>query len=212
MDGSAGIRLEFADGRPELNTVDEINRCLEPIGVGVWPLDFRQVPPEVLQLLSNTSLTYEQTETIQQQFLLPREQLLEAVRRAGRNPHVPDGGALSTYVVSHDYSYPQLYVADEDGDYSRFDRFHVNVADDGTGTDEVLQMLAGGGLILHHPLPDGVVTWLHLDCVAEGMGWICTYDGARPHIGQLSQAIPGTKLLVQVIGAERWSMSYDLDA
>ena len=42
------------------------------------------------------------------------------------------------------------------------------------------------------------------------MGWLSTYDGARPHIGQLSQAIPGSKLLVQVIGAERWSMSYDI--
>jgi hypothetical protein len=43
-------------------------------------------------------------------------------------PRVPGGGALTTFVSPHAYSYSQLFVVLDDVDYSRFDRFHVNVA------------------------------------------------------------------------------------
>ena len=39
---------------------------------------------------------------------------------------------------AHSYSYPNVWVVQEGIDYSRFDRFHVNAADDGTGVHEVL--------------------------------------------------------------------------
>lgn len=72
-------------------------------------------------------------------FLLSRERLLELIVRAGRTPHVPTGGALTTVVLTHGYSYPQLYLVQQDMDYTRFDRFHVNVADDGTGVANALR-------------------------------------------------------------------------
>jgi hypothetical protein len=75
----------------------------------------------------------------------------------------------------------------------------------------VLQLLWGGGLEHQWLLPDGSVLSLRLDCPAAGAGWILTYDGARPHITSLTHAAPGTKLLVQVIGAPRWTTTTWVD-
>ena len=40
-------------------------------------------------------------------------------------------------------------------DYTRFDRFHVNRAEDGTGVDEVMQMVWGRGLVIVRRKPSG---------------------------------------------------------
>jgi hypothetical protein len=106
-------------------------------------------------------------------------------------------------------TYPKLWVKQSDTDYIRFDRFHVNVANDGTGVDEVIQMLSGQGLVFRHRLPGGEVLVVHLDCPAEDAGWFVTNDGGRPHIGSLAIAMPGTKVLVQVLGPSRWNMRYE---
>ncbi|MBA3424645.1 MAG: hypothetical protein H0U04_08905 [Rubrobacter sp.] len=72
-----------------------------------------------------------------------------------------------------------------------------------------MQVLSGGGVrVLQHLPEEGLIT-LHLDCVADERGWIVTYDGGYPHIGSLSGGQTGTKLLVQVIGPERWEMKYE---
>ncbi len=92
--------------------------------------------------------------------------------------------------------------------YSRFDRFHVNAADDGTGIDEVMQILSGGGIVIVQRLRNAGVLTLHLD----SPGWIVTYDGNNWHIGSLTKAEPGTKVLVQAIGPARWRMRYEEDA
>src|SRR5262245_60252035 len=118
------------------------------VGGGVWPLDLSGVPADIRRLLEQSTVTEAQEERLKTHFLLRRERLLEIIRSAGRKPHVDGGGALSTTVVSHGYSYPQLWVVQGGIDYSRFDRFHVNVADDGTGVDEVLQMLSGRGIVI----------------------------------------------------------------
>ena len=109
------------------------------------------------------------------------------------------------------YAYPQLYLAAAGVDYSRFDRFHVNTADDGTGVDEIGQLLYGGGVRVLQRRPALGVVSLHLACPTPGQGWIVTYDGGLSHIGSLSAASPGSKFLMQVIGPERWSLRYDDD-
>ena len=55
---------------------------------------------------------------------------------------------------------------------------------------------------------------LTLECPGgeQNSGWLITYDGARPHIGSLSSARPGTKALVQVIGPPKWRIRYVDDA
>lgn len=206
-----GVRLEFSSGRPPLTSLADVNDALADVGSRVWPLDLRTAPADVQRLLVQPALTEAEAERVMAHFLLPRERLLEVITGAGRKPRVPGGGEMTTFVSPHGYSYPQLFVVLDDVDYSRFDRFHVNVADDGTGVDEVMQILSGRGVVLLQRLPSWDVLTLHLDCPGEGAGWIVTYDGDNPHIGSISGAEPGTKVLMQVIGPARWVMRYEGD-
>ena len=62
-----------------------------------------------------------------------------------------------------------------------------------------------------HTRSRDLVHWEHLPiaiCPSRDRGWIVTYDGNGPHIATTSNASPGTKVLVQVIGAARWIMKY----
>jgi hypothetical protein len=203
-----GIRLEFSDGRPFLTNIIEINAVLAEIGSGVWPLDLSGSPGNIQRLLRQPALTETEAEQVLTHSLLPRERLLEIIAAAGRQPNVPGGGELVTWESIRSISYPQLWIVQGDEDFSRFDRFHVNVSEDGTAVDEVAQMLWGRGLVIRHHLPSGVILTIHLDCPRELAGWLITHDGGKPHIGTFSQASPGTKCLVQVIGPARWIMRY----
>ncbi len=204
-----GIRLEFSDGRPFLTGVAEINAALTEIGAGVWPLDLGAIPEDIRRLLRQPSLTESEVQRVRTHFLLPRERLLEVIAAAGRQPNVPGGGELTTSVLNHGYTYPQLWILQGDEDFSRFDRFHVNVSEDGIGVDEVAQLLWGQGLVMHYRLPPGIILTLRLECPRELFGWLETHNGGEPHIGSFSQAAPGTKCLVQVIGPAHWTMRYE---
>jgi hypothetical protein len=206
-----GLRLKLPDGGEPLTSLPEINAALGSLGAAVWPLDLTDAPADIKKLLALPSLTEAEKDRVLAHFLLPRERLLEIIAAAGREPQVPGGGELTTYVLPHDYSYPQLYLVEAGVDYSRFDRFHVNLADDGTGVDEVMIILSGGGIsLLQHPSGGGLLA-LDLDCPEIETGWIVTYDGAYPHIGSISQARAGTKLVMQVIGPPRWTMTYEVE-
>jgi hypothetical protein len=66
----------------------------------------------------------------------------------------------------------------------------------------------GKGLVIRHLLPSGVNLTMRLDCPRES-GWLVTHNGGKPHIGSFSQATPGTKCLIQVIGPAHWAMRYE---
>ena len=205
---TAGLRLERGDG-PALTDVGAVNAALAPFGAGVWPLDLGALAPEIRALIARPSPTAEEAERIERALLLSRRALLDMLARAGREPHVAGGGALETEVVNHGYAYPRLFVVEAGADYSRFDRFHVNVAEDGIAVDEVMQILSGGGVRILQRLPGGEAATLTLDCPAPDRGWTVTYDGGVSHIGSFSAAAPGTKALMQVFGPARWTMRYD---
>jgi len=118
---------------------------------------------------------------------------------------------METFDASNRVSYPQLYLVGAGIDYSRFDRFHVNAAADGTGVDEILRLLSGGKIrVLLQIKHEGLVTFsLAAD---NSTGWIVTYDGGHPHIGSLTGGTPGTKLLAQVIGPAEWIVRYQENA
>jgi hypothetical protein len=204
-----GIHLEFSDGRPFLTDVVEINAALAEIGAGVWPLDLGDIPDDMERLLRQPSLKETEAQRVRTHFLLPRERLLEIIAAAGRQPNVPGGGELTSSVSNQGYSYPQLWILQGDEDISRFDHFHVNVSENGIGVDEVAQLLWGGGLVMHYRLPTSIILTLRLDCPRELAGWLETHNGGKPHIGSFSQATPGTKCLVQVIGPAHWIMRYE---
>ena len=94
-------------------------------------------------------------------------------------------------------------------DYSRFDRFHENSADDGTTLDEVMSILSGGGVRLIQRLADGTEATLTVSCAGDTTGWLLSYGG-QPHIGSFTGAQPGTKILVQAFGPARWQARYDV--
>lgn len=204
-----GIRLEKAEGCAKPMSHADANVVLADWGVRIVPLELHSIPGEIRKLLRQACLTEAEAERIKTYFLLPRERLVEIITAARENSHVPGGGELNTYDATHGYYYPQLWVVQQDLDYSRFDRFHVNLSDDGTAVDEVIQMLAGSGLVIRHQSPNHGVVTLYLDCPEGDAGWIVTYSGGDPHIGSVSRAAPGTKLLVQVIGPATWTMKYE---
>ena len=205
---TAGLRLERGGDSP-LADMEAVNAALARFGARVWPLDLGGVAPHIRRLLDLPTLDAAQAEEIKTALLLSRETLLEKLTEASRSPHVPGGGALETEVANHGYAYPQLFVVEEDADYTRFDRFHVNVAEDGTAVDEVMQILSGGGVRILQRLPGEEPVTLTLDCPSADRGWTVTYDGGVSHIGSMSAAAPGTKALMQVFGPARRTMRYD---
>jgi hypothetical protein len=207
-DAPTGLRLEIEGAGTSWTAVDEVQTELRQIGIGVWPLQLSEAPEDVRRLLTQDDLTDEETARLRDHFLLSREQLLELVADSGRTPNVPGGGALETNVANQAYGYPQLWVVQGDVDYTRFDVLHVNTSDDGVGVDEVLQMVSGEGVIVRTRLSNGTIYNLRLDCPSNDACWIFSYDAGRDHIGSLSSATPGTKLVVQAFGPREWSLRY----
>ncbi len=203
-----GLSLKFSDRRAEPETLPDINAELLKIGVGVWRLDLRNRDAATRALLAKPMLDEAEIERVKEHFLLPMDRLLQIVSQAGRAPEVPGGGSLTTFVTNEGYGYPQLHQVQEGIDYSRFDRFHVNTAPSGKGVDEVFQLLAGGEFVNRHRLDDGEVLTLTLRCPDEGQGWLGTYSGVRPHIGNIGSATVGSKLLVQAFGSPLWALTY----
>ena len=208
MSSDSGIRLVFSDGRPGLDDLEAVNEAVRGLGALFLPLALDGLSPEARRLLTRPRLSETDKRLLMDERLLSRSAFLDVVTRAGREPWLPDGGSMETRVTNHGYDYPQLYVAEPVEDWSRFDRLHVNVAEDGTGVDEVAQILCGAGVETVLEAPDRTRMTIHYSCPSPDCGWIVTYDGARPHITSLSRATPGTKVLVQVVGAPRWRMEY----
>lgn len=207
-DAPTGLRLEIEGAGTSWTAVDEVQTELRQIGIGVWPLQLSEAPEDVRRLLTQDDLTDEETARLRDHFLLSREQLLELVADSGRTPNVPGGGALETNVANQAYGYPQLWVVQGDVDYTRFDVLHVNTSDDGVGVDEVLQMVSGEGVIVRTRLSNGTIYNLRLDCLSDDACWVFSYDAGRDHVGSLSSATPGTKLVVQAFGPREWSLRY----
>ncbi len=203
-----GLALELADGT-QLVELSEINDALQSLGARCEPLDLSDQPEEVKSGLRHNDISDTDRQSLVEHFLLSREDLLAILSNANRSPAVPGGGALTTFVTPHNYSYPAMWVVQGGEDYSRFDRFHVNVAEDGTPVDEVIQLVSGAGFSVLLQQQDGSALTLWVSCSDPNSGWIVTYNGGHPHQGRLSTATAGTKALVQVIGPERFEMRYD---
>jgi hypothetical protein len=203
-----GIRLAREAEQADLQSLEEINAELAQIGARIWAQDWSGLSDDLKSFLADPDPSPERIAEVRPQFLLPRERLLEIIAQAGREPHVPGGGELTTLDETHGVWYPQLYVAQAGGDFSRFDRMHVNIGIDGTPVDDVVQLLSGSGLVLHLRVPSGRTLKVSLACPTPDAGWLLTVDCARPFIGSFSAAPPGTKAVSQVIGPARWKMAY----
>lgn len=206
------LRLTLPGLKAPLTSYAAINEALSQVGARLWPLDLGQAPSETQHLLQKPSLNEAEVERVMTHFLLPRERLLEIITAAGRMPKVPGGGELTTVDTTHKIAYPEIYQVEPGVDFSRFDRFHANLSGDGTGVDEIMQVLSGVGTRFSQHLPRGGDLVLELGCFDPVSGWILTYDGAIPHIGSFSGCSPGSKILMQIIGPPRWVMRYEDEA
>jgi hypothetical protein len=200
-DAADPIRLELDDGRT-VTGAESANAELAAFGTRVSPIDLTAAPGDVRALLARPKLGHDEAAVVRDAFLLSREQALEAIAAASRTPAVEGGGALETRNVADDVAYPQLYVVDPEVDYSRFDVLHLNSADDGTTLDELVSVVSGGGFVLTQQLPDGRRSTLTVHS-EDTTGWRVSYGG-HPHIGSISDAEPGSKLVVQAIGPPSW--------
>lgn len=205
---SEGLQLEDRRGRRSAATMDEVNEVLARYRARLWPLDLSGVTTEHARLRAQPALSASETTTLREHFLLPRERLLALIAGAGRAPQVAGGGELHTVDTTHDVHYPELYLVAPGVDYTRFDRLHVNHAADGTGVDETLQLLSGGGVRFVHTTPDAGTVTVLLDCPSTDQGWTMSYSGAQPHVASFTGASEGTKILMQIIGPPRWTMDY----
>jgi len=203
------IPLQLTTDTGELLTdLKEINAFLALHQSRVWPLDLSDLPQAILTALDKEKMSEHEVEQVKEYFLFSRERLLDLIAECGRQPQVPGGGALETHVLPHDYDYPCLFEIRSGERITRYDRFHSNHAADGTGVDEIAQMLRGQGLLMRHQLPSGSEWSLRMSCPSREQGWITTYSGLYPHIGSPADATPGSKFLVQVIGPPVWTMDY----
>jgi len=208
MQPASGIRLEREGEQSELTSLEQINAALAPIGTRIWSQDWSGLPNDLKDFLADPNPSPERVAEVMPQFLLSRERLLDVIAQAGREPHVPGGGELTTLDETHGVTYPQLYVARADTDFSRFDRMHVNIGTDDTPVDDVVQLLCGSGLVVHQRLPSGETVKVSLACPSPEAGWLLTVDCSIPFIGSFSAAAAGTKAVSQVIGPARWKMKY----
>jgi hypothetical protein len=203
-----GIRLERESKQGGLFSLEEINAILAQIGTRIWAQDWSGLSDDLKDFMADPDPSPERIAEVMPRFLLPRKRLLDIIAQAGRQPHVPGGGELTTLDETHGVTYPQLYVARAGVDFSRFDRMHVNIGTDDTPVDNVAQLLCGSGMVLHHLLPSGERVKVSLACPSPEAGWLLTVDCALPFFGSLSAAPVGTKALSQVIGSARWKMVY----
>lgn len=208
MEPESGIRLERDGEKSHLHSLERINAELAPIGARIWAQDWSGLSDDLRDFIADPDPSPDHVAEVFPRFLLPRERLLEIIRQAGREPHVPGGGELTTLDETHGVTYPQLYIARAGEDFSRFDRLHVNIGTDGTPVDDVVQLLCGSGMVVHFRLPSGETLRVHLACPSLEAGWLLTVDCAIPFIGSFSSAPAGTKAVSQVFGPARWKMMY----
>jgi len=203
-----GLTLEFSNSPEVLTDPDPINEIIGPYGASIWPIPFADLDPKTRDLIQKKALSPDEVNRLERSLLLSREELLKVIEKAGRDPQIPGGGSLQTKEVNSGMTFPSLLLAEEGADYSQFDKFHLNLAADGTGVDEILQMLSGDGFRLIYRLPDETILTLTLSCTTNDSGWLLTHAGPHPHMGSMSRASSGTKILGQVIGPAEWEMKF----
>lgn len=180
---------------------EAVNAMLEGTGVRVMPKPLEHEPPEILALLSKSELTEDENARLKAHFLLPRAQCLEIIAAAGRIPQVDGGGSMEAFHEGLDIQYPQLWVIEEGADYSDFYPYHRNTSDDGVGSDELSQILSGEGMGYRYDTLGGVVLTTK---TSPSEGVLVTFSGILPHAGPVNGVSAGSKVLVQVLGPERF--------
>ncbi|WP_319480215.1 hypothetical protein [uncultured Draconibacterium sp.] len=183
------IKLSFSDGRDDATGLADINAVLQSVGVRVSTVELPEKAKPILETSKTRALNEEEAKNLIAAFHLDRAALLNQIEKAGREPAVENGGALTTG-EDNMAPYPKVYdmkaLSAEVTVFlqDKFGKLHVNSADDGLGIDEVMTIVSGGPWTWFFVLPDNVVGKLTLGHVKiDGLGWRISYPGLGPHGG-----------------------------
>ena len=185
------LTLAYSDGRPASRGLEEVNAVLRSVGVRVSTVALPSAAKPILKASQRRAITKSEADALLSHFSLHRGQLLEEIRKAGREPEAHRGGFLSTYETGMT-PYPKVYdmkaMSSELKAFlqAKFGKLHVNSADNGIGIDEVMTIVSGGPWTWFFSLPDNTVGKLTLGHVGlDGDAWRISYPGLGPHGGYL---------------------------
>lgn len=208
-----GAVLRYSDGSPSLRDLAAINRVLMSVGVRLSRLEIPVAVRPLLEASVNAPLSHEQKQRLLDVFSLTRDEVLAEVRAAGRRPVIHGGGSMTSGEATVP-PYPKVYdlramqPQDRIDAREKFARLHVNSADDGTGVDEVMSLVAGGPWTWYFLLEDNTVAELQMSRVASsGPGWRLSYPGLTPHGGHF-HAEDGL-VIAYITGPSTWTMRYE---
>ena len=207
------ITLSYSDGRTDTIGIDDINAVLHSVGVRVSTLFLPKEALPILKTSKTRAINPEEVTELISIFSLDREELLDQISKAGREPAVQEGGFLTTSEEGVP-PYPKVYdmkaMTPEVIVYlqEKFGKLHVNSADGGVGIDEVMTIVSGGPWTWFFWLPDNVVGKLTLGHVGlDGQAWRISYSGLVPH-GRFLDADYGL-VVAYAHGPEKFVMRYE---
>ncbi|KAF7728913.1 hypothetical protein EC973_005308 [Apophysomyces ossiformis] len=184
------VSLKFNDGRPDVVGLDKVNQILRTVGVRASTLDIPKEAKPILKESQTRPLTEEEKDHLISIFYLNKEQLLEQVKLAGRQPAVQVDGMLTEETGTGLYS--KVY------DTLAFDQATHKAVLENTDMDEVMTIVSGGGVIARFQ-----VDKVGLDDPAVRM----SYHGKGMHAG-IMDAKQGT-IVAFGHGAKEFTMRYD---
>lgn len=205
--------LSFSDSSPSATDLDSINKILHAAGVHLSQVALPQEAALILGEAYLSKLNEDQQAKILKIFALSREDLLDQIKIAGRQPAIPGGGSLSTREAGVP-PYPKIYdmraMSPQDfiNAQNKFGKLHVNSAENGQGVDEVMTLVSGGPWTWFFLLKENVVGKLTLSSVPTlGPAWRLSYPGLTPH-GAFMNAEQGV-CVAYICGPETWLMRYE---
>lgn len=206
------VKLQFSDGRPNAVGLEDVNAVLRSVGVRASTVSIPEAAKPILNASQSRAITEAEQEELIKLFSLNRAQLLEQIELAGRVPETPRGGLLGTRqpgIAPYPKVYDMLAIPD---DYratvlETFGRFHVNMARNGVGIDEVMTVVSGGPFTWMFVLPDAVVVRLTVGPATEETSIRLSYPGMGIHAGYMD-AKQGL-VVAYAHGPEEFDMHYD---
>ncbi|UBX49288.1 hypothetical protein LDO51_00180 [Providencia alcalifaciens] len=208
------VSIRYPDGRPDVVGIDKTNEILHTIGVHISTVDIPVAAIPLLKKSETEPLNDADKKTLISQFSMTREQLLDQIKLAGREPSVPDGGVMSRDVDGEIYpNINDMKSADAEARkfiLDKYGRLHVNSSEDGVAIDEVMTVLSGGPFRWGFTLKDGTVIRFQVNTInIHDKAVRVSYSGMGMHAGIIDAS--NGLMLAYAHGPKEFVMRYKGD-
>ncbi|MFV0576837.1 MAG: hypothetical protein ACK5NC_15655 [Vibrio sp.] len=194
MNKNHQISVHFSDGRPSVFGFQAVNEALHDIGLRASKVVIPEEAKPILSAAKERPTTPEEQKKLVELFYLHRGELLEQIKLAGREPEMHRGGYLEIAQRGMP-PYPKIYDVQamspemKHHALTRFSKLHTNMAEDGTGVDEVMTVVAGGPFTHYFALNDGVVARLSIsEITLNDTAVRLSYNGIIKHAALMNPA------------------------